>query len=47
MKFSAKGESPDVKRSIRLATPSNFRESGYEPRPARDTWHPPGVHGEL
>ena len=31
VKFSAKGESPDVKRNIRLATPADFRESGYEP----------------
>ena len=31
VKFFAKGESPDVKGNIRLATPADFRESGYEP----------------
>ena len=31
VKFSAKGESPDVKNNIRLATPADFRENGYEP----------------
>ena len=31
VKFSAKGESPDVKGNFRLATPADFRESGYEP----------------
>jgi len=31
VKFSAKGESPDVTGNIRLATPADFRESGYEP----------------
>ena len=36
VKFSAKGESPDAKRNIRLATPADFRESGYEPGIADD-----------
>ena len=36
VKFSAKGESPDVKSNIRLATPADFRESGYEPGVADD-----------
>ena len=31
VKFSAKGESLDVRGNIRLATPADFRESGYEP----------------
>ena len=31
VKFSAKDESPDIKGNIRLATPADFRESGYEP----------------
>ena len=31
VKFSAKGESLDVTRNIRLATPADFRKSGYEP----------------
>ena len=31
VKFSRKGESPDVTSNIRLATPSDFRENGYEP----------------
>ena len=31
VKFSAKGESPDVTGNIRLASPADFRESGYEP----------------
>ena len=30
VKFSAKGESQDVKGNIRLATPADFRDSGYE-----------------
>ena len=36
VKFSAKGESPDVKSNIRLATPADFRKSGYEPGIADD-----------
>ena len=36
VKFSKKGESPDDKRKLRLATPANFRESGYEPGIADD-----------
>ena len=36
VKFSAKGESPDAKRNIRLATPADFRERGYEPGIADD-----------
>ena len=36
VKFSANGESPDVKRNIRLVTPADFRESGYEPGIADD-----------
>ena len=36
MKFSAKGESPDATRNLRLATPADFRESGYEPGIADD-----------
>ena len=36
VKFSKKGESPDAKRNLRLATPADFRESGYEPGIADD-----------
>ena len=36
VKFSRKGESPDAKRNLRLATPADFRESGYEPGIADD-----------
>lgn len=36
VKFSKKGESPDEKRNLRLATPADFRESGYEPGIADD-----------
>ena len=36
VKFSAKGESPDVTRDFRLATPAHFRETGYEPGIADD-----------
>ena len=36
VKFSKMGESPDEKRNLRLATPADFRESGYEPGIADD-----------
>lgn len=36
VRFSKKGESPEEKRNIRLATPADFREKGYEPGIADD-----------
>ena len=36
LKFSRKGESPEATRKIRLATPADFREYGYEPGIADD-----------
>lgn len=36
VKFSRKGKSPDVTCNIRLATPADFREGGYEPGIADD-----------
>ena len=36
VRFSKKGESPEEKRNLRLATPADFREKGYEPGIADD-----------
>ena len=36
VKFSRKGETPEERRNIRLATPSDFRDGGYEPGIADD-----------
>ena len=36
VKFSKKGEAPEETRNIRLATPSDFRDGGYEPGIADD-----------
>ena len=36
VRFSKKGESPEEKCNLRLATPADFREKGYEPGIADD-----------
>ena len=36
VRFSKRGESPEEKRNLRLATPADFRQKGYEPGIADD-----------